>query len=151
MIAQVEQILTKHELFGFIIEKTAKEMKLAFGRILSKNNLGITVDQWVVLNILKHEDGISQLELADKASKDAPTITRILDLLQKKELIERTSDPSDRRKFLIHLTGSGVSKVQEVLPIARKFREVAYEGMSIEDLEQLRIIMKNIYSNLQKD
>ncbi len=149
MINRVEHLLTKSELFGFVIERTAKKMKLAFGRLLAKNGFDITVDQWVILNLLKQEDGISQLELSEISAKDAPTITRILDILERKSLTDRLPDKSDRRKYSVHLTGTGLSKVQEILPLARAFREEAYSNLDIKHLDNLKNTLETIHNNLE--
>ena len=94
----------KTEISGFIIERTAKRMKQSFKKILKEKNAGITVDQWVILQELKKEDGLSQFEIASRTFKDAPTVTRIIDLLCKKQLLRRLPDTTDRRKFNIFLT-----------------------------------------------
>ncbi len=72
---------THHSISGYQIELTAKLMRQRFKRSLHKAKAGVTIDQWVLLQQLSLGDGISQLELATAVYKDAPTVTRIIDLL----------------------------------------------------------------------
>ena len=146
----VELVKSKEMLFGFIVEKTAKKMKQSFSRLLLDTNAGITVDQWVIMNILNDENGISQFEIAKRSFKDAPTVTRILDLLGQKELIQRIPGKSDRRKFEIHLTGKGKTKVKEILPIAHEFRKSCYAGIKSQDLGLIEELMNTIFNNLDQ-
>ncbi len=139
----------KTEVWGYTIERTAKRMKQVYQRMLKAANTGITVDQWVVLQLLDEQDGLSQLEIAERTNKDAPTITRIIDLLDKKKLCERQLDPDDRRRFSICLTVEGKLKIKEVKPIVRKFRKKGWEGLAEKDLSQLMRTLDKIYHNLE--
>ncbi len=138
----------KEQLFGFLIERTAKKMKQAFAKELLTNEAGITVDQWVILNILNEDNGISQFEIAKKAYKDAPTVTRIIDLLESKSFIERKAAKNDRRRFEIHLRHEGKNVVKKILPLAKAFRRRCYEGLSDRELKSLEKTMNTIFENL---
>ncbi len=112
---------------------------------------GITVDQWVVLDVLRETDGINQLEIADKTYKDAPTVTRIIDLLSRKNLIKRVVDPSDRRRFNIQLTKEGKEKINEVWPVVKEMRENGWNGLTDEDYTHLLRILDIIFYNFSSN
>jgi DNA-binding MarR family transcriptional regulator len=76
----------------------------------------ITTEQWSVLRTLSEIDDITQKELSERADKDQATLTKILDLLEKNEFIERVQNPSDRRSFLIRITNKGAHLVKDVTP-----------------------------------
>lgn len=140
----------KGNVSGFLIERTAKELKRAFQLTLQKIRAGITADQWVVLNLLYQEgDGNSQSEISRRTGKDSPTLTRIIDLLEKKGLIKREQDPDDRRKFRIFLTEKGITKVTLLLPKVREFRLRHFEGLTEQDVNHLVRIMDRISKNIQ--
>ncbi len=138
----------KTEISGFVIERTAKRMKQSFKKILKEQHAGITVDQWVILQELKKEDGLSQFEIAGRTFKDAPTVTRIIDLLCKKNLLERLPDAEDRRKFKIFLTKNGKAKIVQVLPMVESFRAGAWSRLSDNEINQLKNILNTIFNNL---
>lgn len=133
---------------GFIMERTTKRMKQYFQRILSEADADITVDQWVILQQLDQQDGRSQLELARATYKDAPTVTRIIDLLAQKKLVERAPDPDDRRRFRICLTDRGRKKIASVLPLVISFRQAAWAGLNDEQIDQLVDTLNIIFDNL---
>lgn len=138
----------KSEVSGFVLERTAKRLKQHFQQQLAAAETGVTIDQWVVLQVLDENDGASQLEIARATYKDAPTITRIIDLLCKKELTERRSDPKDRRRFRIYLTPAGKDKIVEVLPIIKSARDVAWAGLSDEYIDQMVRVLNTVFENL---
>ena len=133
---------------GFEIETTAKILKQKFQRFLKEKQAGITVDQWVIIKILFSENNISQQILGQISHKDAPTITRIIDLLSKKGLVERLKSEEDRRKFQIHLNKAGKNKYLQIISIYDEFREVAYANVSEDESDSLHLILKKIQKNL---
>ncbi len=139
----------KSEISGFILERTAKRMKQFFQQRLAAVDADITIDQWVLLQELDRQDGQSQLDLAKATFKDAPTVTRIIDLLCKKELTHRVPDPEDRRRFRIELTGAGRQKIREVLPLVKTFRQEAWQGLSEDEVDQLVATLNKLFDNLQ--
>ena len=141
---------THHQLSGLVIERTAREMKLAFSRILlGEVGNELTVDQWVVLHSLYNKGILSQIALGLECAKDAPTITRILDLLVQKSYVERLSDPEDRRKFLISITEEGRCMVEKILPLLSDFRAQAYMGLDTDELVLLEKTLNKIYRNIR--
>ena len=137
------------DLPGYIIERTAKRMKQAFSRMLHANHADLTVDQWVILHLLDTEEGLNQLEIAEKTFKDAPTITRMLDLLEKKSLLSRLPDPKDRRKFIIQISTSGSTLIKRLSDAVSEFRKKSYHGIPVEELDTMSNIMNNIFDNLK--
>ena len=134
---------------GYLIEQTAKQMKQGFAKELSNLNLDITVDQWIILDTLSDQDHLSQLQIALATQKDAPTITRILDLLEKKSVLTRKSDKTDRRKFVISLTANGKKIIQKIKPISLSYRNNCYYGISQKDMTTLKNILETISTNLK--
>lgn len=133
---------------GFIIERSSKKMKQSFQQVLKDHDFNITVDQWVVLQELNQSNGQGQIELASKTFKDAPTITRIIDILCKKAYVERIPNPTDRRRFKICLTKHGEQLVSQVMPHVHAFRQKAYAGLNHKQLEQLKTALNHIFENL---
>jgi DNA-binding MarR family transcriptional regulator len=137
--------------YGVQIERTAKRIKQALQKRFNTANIDITVDQWVILDCLNKTDGVSQNKLADDTFKDAPTVTRILDLLTKKELIERKADDSDRRKYRIYLTTKGREMIDMMLPIVMDLRHQGGSRLSPSDFQHLIRILGTIFDNFGED
>jgi len=146
---QVNSKDRKAEIPGFMIERTSKRMRQSFKKILKEMNAEITIDQWAILYELKKENELSQYQLADRTYKDAPTVTRIIDKLTHKGLVERLSALDDRRRFEIHLTKTGNKKVEEILPAARAFRAQAWKGLDEATVNFLIQTLNHVFDNLK--
>ena len=93
--------------FGSFVERNFKLIKQTFSKAFKKAGVDITPEQWVIVDLLNNNDGVSQNDLANKSDKDAPTVSRIIDILERKTLIERKNVKGDRRKYHIFLTEEG--------------------------------------------
>jgi MarR family transcriptional regulator for hemolysin len=68
---------------------------------------GTTRAQWIVLFRLREQEGLSQVDLADVLELQPISLVRLLDRLVEQELVERRSDPRDRRANRLFLTAAG--------------------------------------------
>jgi MarR family transcriptional regulator for hemolysin len=67
-------------------------------------SIGMTRAQWAVMVRLERAEGLKQAELAEQLDLQPITLTRLLDRLCDAGLIERRSDPKDRRAKRLFLT-----------------------------------------------
>ena len=133
--------------YYFKIDTTIKKIRNALQKQFNEAGFDLTVDQWVVLDHVFRNPGISQNTLSELTTKDAPTVTRIIDLLNKKGLAERRMAEDDRRKFLIYLTPAGEAKYNAVLPVVVDIRRKGWGDLSDEDYQHFVRIMDSIHRN----
>ena len=96
---------------------------------------GLTLQQFNVLRILRGggADGLPTLEVASRMVEETPGITRLLDRLERKELIRRQRCPKDRRQHLCWITAKGLALLQKLdRPIAR-IHEETLKGLRTRD------------------
>ncbi|MBC7569830.1 MAG: MarR family transcriptional regulator [Spirosoma sp.] len=136
--------------YFFKIDTTIKKIRTALQRQFNDAGFDLTVDQWVVIDHLFRNPGISQNTLTDMTTKDAPTVTRIIDLLAQKGLTERRLTDNDRRKFLVYLTEAGEAKYHEVLPVVSAMRRKGWGDLSEADYQHFVRIMDSIYQNVSE-
>lgn len=112
--------------------------------------LGVTTAQWRVLLALTRESNLRQVELADRMDLEPITLCRILDRLEEGGLIERRSDPADRRAWRVALTDKAGPLIDQLLAVATKLREEAFQGLAPQELEQLREKLSRIRANVSR-
>lgn len=133
--------------YFFKIDTTIKKIRNALQKRFTDAGSDLTVDQWVVIDHLHRNPAIAQNTLAELTAKDAPTVTRIIDLLTKKELVERRMADDDRRKFLVSLTPAGEQVYEQLLPAVVEIRRQGWGNLSEEDYQHFVRIMDEIYNN----
>lgn len=133
---------------GYAIGHVFTRLKIGLRRTFGASGFDLTPEQWVVLYRLFETQGLTQCGLGERTVKDKTTITRILDRLQKKKLLERRRDTQDRRSQRIFLTAEGERVVRELIPLVRRFAAEAFADVPPEDRESLRRILTNIETRL---
>ena len=136
------------DVYGYFIDRTAKAIKGDLNSRFRKLGINLTAEQWLILSKLSDKDGQSQVELGDKTYKNAPTVSRIIDLLCEKGFAERRTDAGDRRKFHIFITDKGRMTVEKVMPEVIEARKSGWAGLSHEDYESLIRIVDKVFDNL---
>ena len=81
------------------------------------SSMKLTHGQFFMLVALFDEDGLLPSQLADKTFLDRPTVTGLLDRLERDGWIERMSDAEDRRVLRVHLTPRAWKEREEILSI----------------------------------
>src|SRR5947208_15092980 len=76
---------------------------------------GMTRAQWVILAHLERQPGLSQNELAAIVEVEPITIGRLVDRLEARGLVERRSDPKDRRGWPLHLMAAAAPILLETM------------------------------------
>ena len=132
----------------FQVDLTSKVSKQRTQRDFDNLNLGITVEQWVILKIISESPSISQKELAQKSYRDPASITRTLDLLEKKDLLRRESMPENRRMHMIVLTNEGKQFIKKNMKLVQSHRDQSTKGITKKELEQLSATLEKIRNNM---
>lgn len=124
----------------------------AVARRLQKNfrnaGLEITIEQWSVLYHLWKEDGLSQQELCNRTFRDKPSITRLIDNLEKQHLVKRVASPTDRRINLVQLTDAAKDLQQITIDLANQTMAEALVGVDKKDIETVKQVFQKVYDNL---
>ena len=133
--------------YFFKIDTTIKKIRNALQKQLNEAGFDLTVDQWVLIDHIFRKQGISQNELAELTFKDQQNETRIVEMLEKKGLVERTPAVGDRRKFNLFLTEKGEKTYNEAFPIVAEIRYKGWGDLDEADYQHFVRIMDSIYNN----
>lgn len=113
------------------------------------HGLELTPEQWVVLVQLWNKDGQNQSALSDLTLRDRPTMSRILDTMEKSGLVTRQVDEADARSRLVRLTPTGKALQRKLVPVAKRLVEQLEQGISAADLETTHRTLSRIRENLR--
>jgi MarR family transcriptional regulator for hemolysin len=117
------------------------------------SQFGITRAQWVVLVRLDRFEGLKQSELAEMLDLQPISLTRLLDRLCESGLIERRSDPNDRRAKRLYLTAAARPMLERLGVLGDELMGTALAGVDRESVErmvaQLAIVKENLRHAIQ--
>jgi MarR family transcriptional regulator, transcriptional regulator for hemolysin len=133
----------------YALDKSIRQYRQFAQRRLNEAGVEISIDQWLVLHTIEDRPGISQTEIADQVFKDAASVTRIIELLKKKNYLERKEHQTDRRRSTLELTKEGRAVVKQAVKVSEQNRAAALKGISEKEMSNLRNTLNTIINNCQ--
>jgi len=120
---------------GFYVNRTAFVMSDEVARRFQDCGYKLSAQDFGILFRLWKQDGLSQVQIASLMMRDKTTITRRLDALVKKGLVERRLDGADRRLYRIHLTVEGMKAAETLMVMVDEFQKEVLDDIPDEHKE----------------
>ena len=139
----------KGELYSFITGKASTAIARRLQKKFNTSGLNLTIEQWSVLYHLWKEDGKSQQELCNATFRDKPSITRLVDNLEKLGLVKRMPSENDRRINKVQLTKQALKLHEESMALAEETLNEALEGVPAEHINLCKEVLQKVYDNLK--
>lgn len=133
---------------GHLIAKLHYSMRRALDIELARFG-DVSSAQWVVLMILSHEQEVTAADLAKRLSQDPGSMTRLLDRLQEKGLIDRSRAENDRRRIRLELTQAGRALAPSLPTAAINVINQSLAGFSSAEHELLNGLLKRMIDNVR--
>ncbi len=111
-------------------------------------SLGISRARWQMLFALSRQEGATQTQLADSLDVETITVGRLVDRLEEAGLVERRSDPADRRAWRLHLTPAAHPVLEALRPLGAEVVEEALAGIDPDERDQLANLLGRVRGNL---
>ena len=139
----------KGELYSFITGKASTAIARRLQKNFKQNNVDITIEQWSVLYHLWKQDGLSQQQLCDSTFRDKPSITRLVDNLEKLKLVKRVASQDDRRINMIYLAPEALQLQEKTMELASQTLNEALSGVTNGQIEIAKEVLQQVYENLK--
>lgn len=125
-----------------------KIVDLHFQDTFKTYEFNLTKNQWLLLKILVDEDGRPQNELAFITNRDKACLTRLISVMEKKNLVARITSKEDKRINHVFITKVGEATFKETLPVVSDILDTIQGGLTPKEIQDSIIIMKRIQSNI---
>lgn len=136
------------ESIGYWVTLSAQAFQKALNDELAPH--GITFRQSQVLGWLALEGELPQVELANKMLIEPPTLVGILDRMERDGWISRIGCPVDRRKKMVRANAEAEAVWEKVAECARRVRARATAGLSQQQVETLKELLRTVHHNLNR-
>lgn len=138
----------KGELYSFITGKASIAIARRLQKKFNQQELNLTIEQWSVLYHLWKEDGLSQQDLCHATFRDKPSITRLIDNLEKAGLVKRVGHQNDRRINKVQLTRQAMKLQEQTMKLAEETLNEALNGVPADQVDLCKTVLQKVYDNL---
>ena len=128
--------------------KTMKMIDYHVQDVFHEKNISLTKIQWIVLKRLDEHDGIPQHHLAFLTNRNKASLARLINTMEKKNLVARIPCKTDKRSNRIHLTKHGRQTFRDTLPIMEEMSAALQENISEEEIQATIAVIKKVQENL---
>lgn len=115
-----------------------------------KSGYDITYDQWSVLHTISKNQGITQKVIAEQTNKEPASISRILKLLENKEMVEKLNDKKNKRAKRIYLTPSGDEVQKKATKAFNSIAKDGFNGIYEQEINLFVRILDKLQGNFEK-
>ena len=133
--------MTVEDRLIFLISKVCQKLIINLQKAFSENGVEVTPIQVMLLFFLQKNNGSSLTQISQGLMLENPTVTGLIDRLEKSGYVKRSDHPNDRRVYLVHLTEKGKKIANKALPIVKRLNEEVKKGYSKEEIEAFKKVL----------
>ncbi len=130
----------------FLISKVYQKLVTNLQKSFSESGIEVTPVQVMLLFFLQQNNGLSLTQISQGLMLENPTVTGLIDRLEKLGYVKRSDHPIDRRVYLVHLTEKGNKVAKKALPIVKKLNEQIKEGYSKGEIEDFKKVLMGAFN-----
>jgi DNA-binding MarR family transcriptional regulator len=130
------------------INKASVDLNNYFNRLLNQNISNINTQEWILLSHVIEHPGKNQKWFGENILKDKTTTMRMIDSLEKKGLIKRIADGSDRRQNLLYATRDGEKLINKTIPFIKEAFKSIFSGIENEQLIMMTSLLEEVINKI---
>lgn len=135
---------------GTSIYNTGVVSRALSSQTFAERGFEITPEQFLILDLVTEQGELYQRQIAEITLKDRANISRIIKILEEKELITKIEAAQGRRIYKILITEKGKRVRDEILPTAIELREILAQNITEEELAITLNTLKKVYENARE-
>lgn len=131
-----------------LLNQASRRMTSELRRVVGAE--GLPVEFWRVLEVLADERGRSMSQLAGQTGMQMPATSKVVDRMTEAALIQRSADPSDQRRVILHISDFGIEKFNALRDEMREHRSRLESTFSPQQEERLRMLLSEFIQAHQR-
>lgn len=141
-----EKLQFLDDYLAYLLKRASHLVSEEFSSVLKDNNMDRS--QWRILASLSDYDNVPTGRLARIVLLKQPTLTKLLDRMEKEKLVMRQHSKEDRRSVKIAITDLGREKITPLLAKAKKHEETILEPYSRDEKKKLKEILNTLIDRM---
>lgn len=128
--------------------KTSRMFGYLLHEVMLDRDIDITKEQLIILMKLNEKGSLKQSELAFITDRDKTSLTRLINTMERKTLVERRISAEDKRVNIIHITKAGYTLLKRAKPILYSTVQKVQRGLSSSELNDAITTIEKIQNNI---
>ncbi len=133
-----------HTMPGHLIRRLNQISVALFAEHMNRAGLRLTPVQFAALAAVAEHPGIDQASVAGVVAYDRATLGKVIDKLEARHLLARTTAPHDRRAKALTLTPEGQTLLDTARPIVRRLQPEILAGLDAAERDQFLKLLDKV-------
>lgn len=133
---------------GYLVKRSQRLMQERIEVLFEQQ--GFTLQQWVVLMYVRDGLAVTIADICRDLHHDSGAMTRLVDQLESRKLIERRRSADDRRVVELSLTAAGSKVLDTLVPTACDALNTALDGLSRDEVKMLQSLLRRVIGRLEE-
>jgi DNA-binding MarR family transcriptional regulator len=133
---------------GYLVKRSQRLMQERIEVLFERQ--GFTLQQWVVLMYVRDRLAVTIADICRDLHHDSGAMTRLVDQLEARKLIERQRSADDRRVVELSLTDAGAEVLETLVPTACDALNTALDGFTREEVKMLQSMLRRLIGRLEE-
>jgi DNA-binding MarR family transcriptional regulator len=130
---------------AYLIASASRQMRQGLAQSISDE--AVSEEHWRILQVLSDEQGRSMGELAERVLLNHPALTKNIDKLVSRGLVQRAADAHDNRKVLVYISDPGLEMVVRLKKRVDAHHESIEEALGARRTQQLKKLLERFISD----
>ncbi|MFK8010147.1 MAG: MarR family winged helix-turn-helix transcriptional regulator [Saprospiraceae bacterium] len=130
--------------------KTSKMLRMFMKVNFQEHGFDLTHEQFILIAHLYHEDGINQKDLAFITDRNKGSLARLVNTVEKKNLVARIPSTEDKRVNQIYLTKQGRCVFEKLKPVLDECEAKVKKGLTQKEVKAMIAVLEKIQNNISK-
>ncbi|MGO4852793.1 MarR family winged helix-turn-helix transcriptional regulator [Phaeovulum sp. W22_SRMD_FR3] len=126
----------------YLLNRAGVRIAERFSRRLEAHD--VSLPMYRVLAVLRQSGTHTLGELSELVSVELSTLSRMIGLLAKRDLVSRVRPPENARIVLIDLTDAGRDLADRLMPIARHFEDTVLSNLAEDQVQTIKVLLRQI-------
>jgi DNA-binding MarR family transcriptional regulator len=129
------------EYLAFLLASAHRRMRIGLSQSMGDEDF--TEEHWRILHVLSDESGHSMGELAERVQLNGPALTKNIDRLASRGVVQRAADASDNRKVLVFISDLGIEVVARLKERVDAHHSSIEEALGPRKTSQLKRLLES--------
>ena len=134
-----EQDLSQY--LAYLLASAHRHMRIGLGQSIGDD--AFTEEHWRILQVLSDEEGRSMGELAELVLLNGPALTKNIDKLVSRGVVQRAADPADSRRVLVFVSDLGLDTLARLKQRVDAHHESVEEAFGARKTDQLKRLLES--------
>ena len=127
---------------AFLLTSAHRHMRIGLGQAIGDEQFN--EEHWRILQVLSDEQGRSMGELAERVLMNGPALTKNIDKLVSRGVVQRAADPGDNRRVLVYISDLGLETVVRLKQRVDAHHDVIEEALGPRKTNQLKRLLESV-------